>query len=66
MNVKDHINKFNKFITQLLSVEVKIDEEDQTIILLASSPKSSDYVFNWKNDVDWESGVDYFLKDRKY
>ena len=35
MDVRDHINKFNKRVTQLLSIEVKIDEEDQIIILLA-------------------------------
>ena len=40
MDFKDHINKFNKSITQLLSVVVKIDEEDQAIILLTSLPKS--------------------------
>ena len=40
MDVTDYINKFNKCLTQLLSVEVKIDEEDQTIILLKPLPKS--------------------------
>ncbi|KAL5563946.1 hypothetical protein UlMin_033693 [Ulmus minor] len=35
-----HINKFNKCITQLLSAEIEIDEEDQAIILLASLLKS--------------------------
>ena len=40
MNVRNHINKFNKCVTLLLSLEVKIDEEDQTIFLLASLPKS--------------------------
>ena len=39
-DVKDHINNFNKCITQLLSVEIKIDEEDKSVILLASLPKS--------------------------
>ena len=39
-DVRDHINNFNKCITQLLSVEVKIDEEDKAVILLASLPKS--------------------------
>lgn len=33
-NARDHISKFNMRITQLLGVEIKIDEEDQTIILL--------------------------------
>ena len=39
MVVKDHINKFHKYVTQLLSVEVKIDEVNQNISLLASLPK---------------------------
>lgn len=39
-DVSSHMNKFNKCITQLLSVEIEIDEEDQAIILLASLPKS--------------------------
>ena len=39
-DVRDHINNFNKCITQLLSVEVKIDEEDKAVILLASLSKS--------------------------
>ena len=39
-DVTSHINKFNKCITQLLSVEIEIDEEDQAIILFTSLPKS--------------------------
>ena len=39
-NVRDHINNFKKCITQLLSVEVKIGDEDKAIILLASLHKS--------------------------
>ena len=39
-NVRGHINNFNKCITQLLSAEVKIDEEDKAVILLAFLPKS--------------------------
>ena len=31
-NVRDHINNFNKCITRLLSVEVKLDDEDKKII----------------------------------
>ena len=39
-DIRDHINQFNKCITQLLSLEVKIEDEDQAIILLSSRPKS--------------------------
>lgn len=30
----DHFNKFNAFVTDLLGIRVKIDEEEQTTILL--------------------------------
>lgn len=39
-NARDHISKFNMRITQLLGVEIKIDEEDQMLILLTSLSKS--------------------------
>ena len=39
-DVMDHINNFNKYITQLLSIEVKIDEEYKIVILLTSLLKS--------------------------
>ncbi|KAF4355007.1 hypothetical protein G4B88_008482, partial [Cannabis sativa] len=40
-DVRDHINRFNKCITHLLSVKVKIDENDQAIILLYQAILSS-------------------------
>ena len=40
IDVSDHITKFNKYVTQLLSVKIKINKENQIIILLASLPKS--------------------------
>ena len=39
-DVRNHINQFNKCITQLLSLEVEIEAEDQAIILLSSLPRS--------------------------
>ena len=39
-NIRDHINKFNKCITQLLSLEVGKDVEDQTIIVVSFLPRS--------------------------
>ena len=39
-DIRDHINQFNIYITQLLSLEVKIKDEDQAIILLSSLSKS--------------------------
>ena len=38
--VRDHKNNFSKCITQLLSVDVKIDKEHKTVILLAPIPKT--------------------------
>ena len=32
--VLEHLNFFNKFINELLPVDVKIDEEDKELILL--------------------------------
>ncbi|KAK2979775.1 hypothetical protein RJ640_016307 [Escallonia rubra] len=37
-NIIDHLNAFSKITTELLNVEVKIDEEDLVIILLSSLP----------------------------
>ena len=39
-DITDHINNLNKCISQLLSVEVKIEKENKAIILLVSLPKS--------------------------
>jgi len=41
----EHLNFFNKVINELLAVDVKIDEEDKTLILLSSLPQSYDYIF---------------------
>ena len=39
IDVSDHITKIIKCVTQLLSVKIKINKENQIIILLASLPK---------------------------
>lgn len=44
--LKMHMDEFKKNILDLRSVDVKIDEEDQTIILLSSLPKS------YENNID--------------
>ncbi|KAK3018222.1 hypothetical protein RJ639_002756 [Escallonia herrerae] len=38
--IRDHLNAFSKITTELLNVEVKIDEEDLAIILLSSLPST--------------------------
>ncbi|KAK2991376.1 hypothetical protein RJ640_023445 [Escallonia rubra] len=36
----DHISEFNRLVSQLSSIDVKLEEEDQAILLLSSLPKS--------------------------
>ena len=40
MKIVDHLNVFNTLIFQLSSMDVKIDDEDKTINLLCTLPKS--------------------------
>ncbi|KAK8918612.1 hypothetical protein KSP39_PZI021035 [Platanthera zijinensis] len=40
----DHMNAFNKLISQLRSMDIKVEEEDQTLLLLSSLPKSFDHL----------------------
>ena len=40
----EHMNVFNKLISPLRSMEVKVDEEDQALLLLSSLPKSYDHL----------------------
>jgi hypothetical protein len=41
-SVADHLNAFNIVVSQLVSVEIKISDEDKCIILLCSLPDSWD------------------------
>ena len=38
--VLEQVNFFNKVISELLTVDVKINEEDKMLILLSSLPQS--------------------------
>ena len=40
--VLDHLNFFNKIIIELLTIDVKINEEDKALILLSSLPELYD------------------------
>ena len=40
----EHLHFFNKVISELLTVNVKIDEEDKTLILLNSFSQSYDHI----------------------
>jgi hypothetical protein len=41
-SVVEHLNAFNTIVTQLISVGVKMDEEDHCMTLLCSFPDSWD------------------------
>ena len=41
-SVAEHLNTFNTVVSQLVSIEIKISNEDKCIILLCSLPDSSD------------------------
>jgi len=42
--VLEHINFFNRVISELPTVDVKIDREDKTLILLSSLSQSYDHI----------------------
>jgi len=42
--VLEHLNFFNKVISELLAVDVKIDEENKALILLSSLSLLYDYI----------------------
>jgi len=42
--VLEHLNFFNKVISELLAVDVKIDEEAKALILLSSLSESYDHI----------------------
>ena len=44
LNLAQHINIFNQIITDLIRVDVKIEDEDKTIILLCSLPPSYEHL----------------------
>jgi len=49
-SVLEHLNFFNKVISELLVVDVKIDEEDKILILLSSLPQSYDHITSMLDD----------------
>jgi len=40
----EHLNFFNKIISELLAIDVKIDGDDKALILLSSFSESYDYI----------------------
>src|SRR3954465_1206486 len=42
--ILQHLNAFNKIVSDLLALEVKMEEEDKALILLSSLPPSYDHL----------------------
>ena len=46
MPIKDHLDELNKILMDLKNIDVRIDEEDQALILLCSLPHSLENFVN--------------------
>ena len=42
MPILQHLNTFNRILSDLLALEVKLEEEDKALLLLSSLPSSYD------------------------
>lgn len=45
ISLRDHINKFDRIISNLKDIDVKVEDEDQALMLLLSLPKSYENLF---------------------
>ena len=54
LSIDEHMNSYTKFLTDQVNVDVKIDEEDKTVILLNSFPEEEyetfSYIDQWKTN----------------
>ena len=46
MPIKNHLDELNKILIDLKNIDVRIDEEDQALILLCSLPHSFENFVN--------------------
>ena len=53
----EHLNFFNKVINELLTIDVKIDEEDKALILLSSLSQSYDHTSPSRSTVRKQSSL---------
>ena len=49
LSIDEHINNYTKLLTDLVNVDVKIDEEDKMVILLNSDEKYETFTLNLIN-----------------
>ncbi|KAK8937136.1 hypothetical protein KSP39_PZI011924 [Platanthera zijinensis] len=65
----DHLNVFNKLVSQLRSMDVKVEEEDQALLLLSSLPRSFDHlvttILYGKDTLKMEEVVTMLLSNEK-
>ena len=65
--VLEHLNFFNKVISELVAVKVKIDKEDKTLILLSSLPESYNHIITImlysKETLIWEEVMPTLLSN---
>lgn len=68
ISVKTHFDEFNKIIMDLKNIDIKIDDEDQTIIILCSLPTSYEHFVTtllYGNDTISMEDVKAYLHFRK-
>jgi hypothetical protein len=68
MKIVDHWNVFNTLISQLISMEVKFEDEDKVVMLLCSLPESWDHLvttvwFNTTYAIDYDIVVGALLPE---
>ncbi|KAK8936753.1 hypothetical protein KSP39_PZI011993 [Platanthera zijinensis] len=65
----NHMNMFNKLVSQLRSMDVKVEEEDQALLLLSSLPRPFDHlvttILYGKDTLKMEEVVTMLLSNEK-
>ncbi|GJZ76500.1 hypothetical protein Tco_0641172 [Tanacetum coccineum] len=57
-SVADHVNEFNSILSRLMSVDIKLDDEVQALLLLSSLPES------WSGTVTAVSDLERIFKKK--
>ncbi|VFQ77330.1 unnamed protein product [Cuscuta campestris] len=68
-NFNGHLDEFNKITTELESIDVKIEEEDKALLLLASLPSSFDNIVTTllfgKETLKFDEGMDFVVSEAR-